>query len=35
MRCITNTSKYIVKSIDNFWKGVTDIDKKKLTLDAD
>ncbi len=27
MRCITQTSRYIVKSIDNFWKNVTAIDK--------
>lgn len=35
MRCITQTSKYIVKAIDTFWKDITLIDKKKLTLDAD
>jgi hypothetical protein len=35
MRCITQTSKYIVKSIDTFWKDITLIEKKKLTLDAD
>lgn len=35
MRCITQTSKYIVQSIDNFWMGVSQVDKKKLTLDAD
>jgi hypothetical protein len=35
MRCITQTSKFIVQSIDNFWKDVTQVDKKKLTLDAD
>lgn len=35
MRCITQTSKFIVQSIDSFWKDVNQVDKKKLTLDAD
>jgi hypothetical protein len=35
MRCITQCSKLIVKSIDTFWKDTTTIDKTKLTLDAD
>ena len=35
MRCITQTSRHIVQAIDTFWQGVTQIDKKKLTLDAD
>lgn len=35
MRCITQTSKFIVQSIDNFWKDIPNIDKQKLTLDAD
>mmetsp|Transcript_43843 Transcript_43843/g.31944 ORF Transcript_43843/g.31944 Transcript_43843/m.31944 type:complete len:131 (+) Transcript_43843:1558-1950(+) len=35
MRCITLTSRYIVKSIDYFWKKVKVLEKSKLTLDAD
>ena len=35
MRCITLTSRYIVKSIDIFWKDVIAMPKSKLTLDAD
>ena len=35
MRCITQTSRYIVQCIDAFWKDISAIDKKKLTLDAD
>ena len=35
MRIITQTSKHLVKCIDQFWKDVTTIDKRKLTLDAD
>ena len=35
MRCITQTSKCIVKSIDAFWRDITQVDKKRLTLDAD
>mmetsp|Transcript_45812 Transcript_45812/g.33549 ORF Transcript_45812/g.33549 Transcript_45812/m.33549 type:complete len:180 (-) Transcript_45812:119-658(-) len=35
MRCITQTSKCIVKSIDHFWKNVKVLEKSKLTLDAD
>jgi hypothetical protein len=35
MRCITLTSRYIVKCIDVFWKNVVVMNKSKLTLDAD
>ncbi len=35
MRCITQTSRFIVQCIDKFWNEVPTIDKKKLTLDAD
>jgi len=35
MRCITLTSRYVVQAIDRFWKNVSAMDKKKLTLDAD
>ena len=35
MRCITQTSRFIVHCIDAFWSGIPTIDKKKLTLDAD
>lgn len=35
MRCLTQTSKLIVKCIDEFWKDISQVDKKKLTLDAD
>ncbi|CDW82331.1 UNKNOWN [Stylonychia lemnae] len=35
MRCITQTSKYIVNCIDVFWKDIPLVDKRKLTLDAD
>jgi hypothetical protein len=35
MRCITQTSRFIVQAIDQFWKGVSCINKNKLTLDAD
>ena len=35
MRCITQTSRFIVQSIDQFWKDVSGVDKNKLTLDAD
>mmetsp|Transcript_20090 Transcript_20090/g.19057 ORF Transcript_20090/g.19057 Transcript_20090/m.19057 type:complete len:123 (-) Transcript_20090:278-646(-) len=35
MRCITLTSRYIVKSIDHFWRKVKILEKSKLTLDAD
>eukprot|EP00347_Sterkiella_histriomuscorum_P002127 403369366 len=35
MRCITQTSKHIVQCIDTFWKEISQVNKKKLTLDAD
>ena len=35
MRCLTQSSKLIVKCIDDFWKDIPQVDKKKLTLDAD
>jgi len=35
MRCITQTTKFIVNCIDEFWKDIPLVDNKKLTLDAD
>ena len=35
MRLITQCSRLITESIDDFWAGVTEISKKEKTLDAD
>ena len=35
IKCIANTSVYIEKEIDEFWRGITVINRDKLMIDGE